>query len=153
MSDTIFIKYENGEMQINLEEFLCCSCNRSISKVRKLVKIINNSYTPEVIEDMKKFIEQRINTTDTIIETAREHCLVFDDEVKKYEKRLDSVVAHRANYKRNTDGWKYYNKQVKEVRENLRTAKVNMRAAKSQFNDTVRMKNFFIKLLSGVLVN
>lgn len=140
-------------MRINLEEFLCCSCNRSISKVRKLVKIINNSYTPEVIEDMKKFIEQRINTTDTIIETAREHCLVFDDEVKKYEKRLDSVVAHRANYKRNTDGWKYYNKQVKEVRENLRTAKVNMRAAKSQFNDTVRMKNFFIKLLSGVLVN
>ena len=42
------------------------------------------------------------------------------------------------------------NKQVKEVRENLRTAKVNMRAAKSQFNDTVRMKNFFIKLLSEV---
>lgn len=150
MSDTIFIKYENGEMRINLEEFLCCSCNRSISKVRKLVKIINNSYTPEVIEDMKKFIEQRMNTTDTIIETAREHCLVFNDEVKKYEKRLDSVVAHRANYKRNTDGWKYYNKQVKEVRENLRTAKVNMRAAKSQFNDTVRMKNFFIKLLSEV---
>lgn len=143
MSDTIFIKYENGEMQINLEEFLCCSCNRSISKVRKLVKIINNSYTPEVIEDMKKFIEQRMNTTDTIIETAREHCLVFNDEVKKYEKRLDSVVAHRANYKRNTDGWKYYNKQVKEVRE-------NMRAAKGQFNDTVRMKNFFIKLLSEV---
>lgn len=150
MSDTIFIKYENGEMQINLEEFLCYSCNRSISKVRKLVKIINNSYTPEVIEDMKKFIEQRMNTTDTIIETAREHCLVFNDEVKKYEKRLDSVVAHRANYKRNTDGWKYYNKQVKEVRENLRTAKVNMRAAKGQFNDTVRMKNFFIKLLSEV---
>lgn len=137
-------------MRINLEEFLCYSCNRSISKVRKLVKIINNSYTPEVIEDMKKFIEQRMNTTDTIIETAREHCLVFNDEVKKYEKRLDSVVAHRANYKRNTDGWKYYNKQVKEVRENLRTAKVNMRAAKSQFNDTVRMKNFFIKLLSEV---
>lgn len=150
MSDTIFIKYENGEMRINLEEFLCCSCNRSISKVRKLVKIINNSYTSEVIEDMKKFIEQRMNTTDTIIETAREHCLVFNDEVKKYEKRLDSVVAHRANYKRNTDDWKYYNKQVKEVRENLRTAKVNMRAAKSQFNDTVRMKNFFIKLLSEV---
>ena len=99
MSDTIFIKYENGEMQINLEEFLCYSCNRSISKVRKLVKIINNSYTPEVIEDMKKFIEQRINTTDTIIETARERYWVFNDEVKKYEKRLDSVVAHRANYK------------------------------------------------------
>lgn len=140
-------------MRINLEEFLCYSCNRSISKVRKLVKIINNSHTPEVIEDMKKFIEQRMNTTDTIIETAREHYWVFNDEVKKYEKRLDSVVAHRANYKRNTDGWKYYNKQVKEVRENLRTAKVNMRAAKSQFDDTVRMKNFFIKLLSGVLVN
>ena len=142
MSDTIFIKYENGEMQINLEEFLCYSCNRSISKVRKLVKIINNSHTPEVIEDMKKFIEQRMNTTDTIIETAREHYWVFN-----------SVVAHRANYKRNTDGWKYYNKQVKEVRENLRTAKVNMRAAKGQFNDTVRVKNFFIKLLSEVLVN
>lgn len=137
-------------MRINLEEFLCYSCNRSISKVRKLVKIINNSYTPEVIEDMKKFIEQRMNTTDTIIETAREHYWVFNDEVKKYEKRLDSVVTHRGIYKRNTEGWKYYNKQVKEVRENLRTAKVNMRVAKGQFNDTVRMKNFFIKLLSEV---
>ena len=137
-------------MRINLEEFLCYSCNRSISKVRKLVKIINNSYTPEVIEDMKKFIEQRMNTTDTIIETAREHYWVFNDEVKKYEKRLDSVVTHRGIYKRNTEGWKYYNEQVKEVRENLRTAKVNMRAAKHQFDDTVRVKNFFIKLLSDV---
>lgn len=93
MSDTIFIKYENGEMQINLEEFLCYSCNRSISKVRKLVKIINNSYTPEVIEDMKKFIEQRMNTTATIIETAREHYWVFNDEVKKYEKLLHKIIV------------------------------------------------------------
>lgn len=147
MSDTIFIKYENGEMRINLEEFLCYSCNRSISKVRKLVKIINNSYTPEVIDDMKKFIEQRMNTTDTIIETAREHYWVFNDEVKKYEKRLDSVVTHRGIYKRNTEGWKYYNKQVKEIRENLRTAKVNMRAAKGQFNDTVRMKKLLHKII------
>lgn len=153
MSDTIFIKYENGEMQINLEEFLCYSCNRSISKVRKLVKIINNSYTPEVIEDMKKFIEQRMNTTDTIIETEREHYRLLNDEVKKYEKHLDSAVACRGIYKRNTDGWKYYNEQVKEARENLRTAKVKMRAVKYRFNDTVRVKNFFIKLLSEVLVN
>ena len=88
MSDTIFIKYENGEMRINLEEFLCYSCNRSISKVRKLVKIINNSYTPEVIDDMKKFIEQRMNTTDTIIETAREHAS------RSLRERLDAALIY-----------------------------------------------------------
>ena len=40
----ITIKYDHGQMLIHLEEFLLC---RSISKVRKLIKLINRSDNPE----------------------------------------------------------------------------------------------------------
>ena len=49
------IKYEHGSMTIHLEEFLNC---RSISKVRKLVKIIRSSYTPECEQQIKEFLQE-----------------------------------------------------------------------------------------------
>ena len=38
------IRYENGSMTVHLEEFLNI---RSIAKVRKLLKLIRSSFTPE----------------------------------------------------------------------------------------------------------
>ena len=49
------IKYEHGSMTIHLEEFLNC---RSISKVRKLVKIIRSSHTPECEQQIKEFLQE-----------------------------------------------------------------------------------------------
>ena len=46
----ITIKYDHGQMLIHLEEFLSC---RSISKVRKLIKLINRSDNPDIVNQIK----------------------------------------------------------------------------------------------------
>lgn len=49
----ITIKYDHGQMLIHLEEFLSC---RSISKVRKLIKLINRSDNPDIVNQIKDHI-------------------------------------------------------------------------------------------------
>lgn len=46
------IRYENGSMTVHLEEFLS---ERRIAKVRKLLKVIRSSFTPECEQQMKEF--------------------------------------------------------------------------------------------------
>ncbi len=57
------IKYEHGSMVIHLEKFLDC---RSISKVKKLVKIIRNSFTPECEDKIREYVEQEIEQFEPI---------------------------------------------------------------------------------------
>ena len=49
------IKYDNGSMTVHLEEFLGC---RKITKFRKLVKLIRQSYTPDELNKILNHIEQ-----------------------------------------------------------------------------------------------
>ena len=48
------IRFENGSMVIHLKEFLDA---RNITNVRKLLKIIRRSYTPECEQQIREFIE------------------------------------------------------------------------------------------------
>ena len=60
MTDLI-IKYDHGQMLIHLEEFLSC---RKIAKVRKLLKLIERSETPELTEQIQSHIEQKLKGLD-----------------------------------------------------------------------------------------
>lgn len=51
------IRYENGSMTVHLEEFLNI---RSITKVRKLLKLIRSSFTPECEQQIKEFVQDWI---------------------------------------------------------------------------------------------
>ena len=51
------IRYENGSMTVHLEEFLNI---RSIAKVRKLLKLIRSSFTPECEQQIKEFVQDWI---------------------------------------------------------------------------------------------
>lgn len=59
----ITIKYDHGQMLIHLEEFLSC---RSISKVRKLIKLINRSDNPDIVNQIKDHIQYRMEGLDNI---------------------------------------------------------------------------------------
>ena len=50
----ITIKYDHGQMLIHLEEFLSC---RNISKVRKLIKLINQSDDPDIVNQIKDHVQ------------------------------------------------------------------------------------------------
>ena len=50
----ITIKYDHGQMLIHLDNFLS---DGKIAKVRKLLKLIRQSYTPECEEQIKEYLQ------------------------------------------------------------------------------------------------
>lgn len=141
------IRYDNGEMIIHLEEFLAY---RSISKMRKLLKIIDRSNTPEVTEQIQSHIEHRIKELDDIGKISANQYVRFVETVKQNEQEVNRWVQLRSKYKKSSGGYKHYNENVKESRERLREVKASMRNSKKEFDDTIRDKKFFEKLLSEV---
>lgn len=141
------IRYDNGQMIIHLEEFLAC---RNISKVRKLLKIIARSDTPEMTEQIQSHIEHRIKGLDDVGKISANQHVKFVETVKQVEQEVDRLVQLRSRYKKKSDGWTHYNDRVKESRERLREVKTSMRNSKKEFDDTIRDKKFFEKLLSEV---
>ena len=141
------IRYGNGQMIIHLEEFLAC---RNISKVRKLLKIIARSDTPEMTEQIQSHIEHRIKGLDDVGKISANQYVRYKEEVKQVEQEVDRLVQLRSRYKKKSDGWAHYNDRVKESRERLREVKASMRNSKKEFDDTMRDRAFFEKLLSEV---
>ena len=76
------IRYDNGQMIIHLEEFLAC---RNISKVRKLLKIIARSDTPEMTEQIQSHIEHRIKGLDDVGKISANQYVKFVETVKQVE--------------------------------------------------------------------
>lgn len=77
------IKYYNGSMIIHLGAFLDC---RSIRKVKKLVKQIIQSNTPDALEDLKEFIKQGIEQ--------------FEPQMKQIKSDFDTCVKNKAFYEK-----------------------------------------------------
>lgn len=57
----ITIKYDHGQMLIHLDNFLS---DRKISEIRKLIKLIRQSYTPECEEQIKEYITNMMKYPD-----------------------------------------------------------------------------------------
>ncbi len=141
------IRYDNGIMCVHLEEFLSC---RSVSKVRKILKMIDQSYTPEAAEQIQKHIEYRMKGLDEIAKISANQYVRFGEIVKRTEQEVNTWVHWRSQYKKSSKGYEHYNDNVKESREKLRLAKADMRRSKKEFDDAVKDKIFFEKLLSEV---
>ena len=146
MTDLI-IKYDHGQMLIHLEEFLSC---RKIAKVRKLLKLIERSETPELTEQIQKHIEQKLKGLDDIAKTWATIHVRCKEVVKQTEHELSRWVQLRSGYKKNSDGYKHYHENVKNSRKELKKVKEKMRNSKKEFDDTMRDRIFFEKLLSEV---
>ncbi len=146
MTDLI-IKYDHGQMLIHLEEFLSC---RKIAKVRKLLKLIERSETPELTEQIQSHIERKLIGIDCIAKTLATIHVRCKEEVKQIEYELNGWVQLRSGYKKNSDGYKHYHENIKNSRKELKKAKERMRNSKKEFDDTMRDRTFFEKLLSEV---
>lgn len=93
------IKYEHGSMVIHLEKFLDC---RSISKVKKLVKIIRNSFTPECEDKIREYVEQEIEQFEPKQQENQRYIIGYTEKVKFCQKQLDNALHNRNQYKKST---------------------------------------------------
>ena len=75
----ITIKYDHGQMLIHLEEFLSC---RSISKVRKLIKLINRSDNPDIVNQIKDHVQYRMKEKKADLRSAEKE---YKDSIRDKE--------------------------------------------------------------------
>ena len=137
---TLEIKYENGSMTVHLEQFLGC---RSISKVRKLVKIIQRSYTPDEINKILNYIEQFKETYEIDLKTSESKIIGYESKVKIAKSYLDKSIMYRGKCTRNSSPWKYHNNYVKQYREELKKLQQLLREENKILNNLKRNKKFY----------
>lgn len=141
------IENDRGKMIIHLEEFLSC---RSISKVKKLLKIIQRSYTPEVADQMRWHIENRVNGLDALMKVSANQCVRLKEEVSNIQNDVNVWKSQRDRNTKNSSPYKYYNDKLKVSREKLRDAKKSLNTVKCEFDNHAKDKVFFEKLLSEI---
>ena len=132
------IRYENGSMTVHLEEFLNI---RSIAKVRKLLKLIRSSFTPECEQQIKEFVQDWIEQ--------------FEQKVSYCQKQLRDALYTRDSYKKSTplhksEGWDRWNEEVKGCRKELAEVKTLLRSYQSRYNSNIRNKDFYKKVLENI---
>lgn len=169
------IRYENGSMTVHLEEFLSC---RSITKVRKLLKVIRSSFTPECEQRMKDFIQEQ---TEQFEQVQKEHSIYIEGYTQKvrYAEQQIRQTKHcisqiqtgvknsqfaRDSHRKNTKAWKNCNADVKKYRERLKepkeTLKVQndelkelkalLRSRQQSFDRNIRNKEFYKKVMQEI---
>ena len=128
-----------GHMKVDADAFLAM---HNVAKVRKLLKLIRGSSTPEQETVFKNHIEQYLSTLvgmkKAYTNKAVEWGTRAEEEQPKLEKvqsELESVIAYRDGYKRSSPPWEHWNEQVKEVKDRVKQQKEKVRFAKEQKRD------------------
>lgn len=143
------IRCENGSMTVHLEEFLnICS----ITKVRKLLKLIRSSFTPECEQQIKKFVQDWIEQKQ--LENER-YITGYEQKVSYCQKQLRGALYTRDGYKKSTplhksEWWDRWNEEVNRCREKLAEVKTLLRFYRSQYNSNVRNKDFYKKVMQEI---
>lgn len=109
----ITIKYDHGQMLIHLDNFLS---DGKIAKVRKLLKLIRQSYTPECEEQIKEYLQCVIDKDKFHNNQMALAGKITNIESNIYilEKRLKAATLNRNAFKKSTpihknEDWEKWN--------------------------------------------
>lgn len=169
------IRYENGSMTVHLEEFLNI---RSIAKVRKLLKLIRSSFTPECEQQIKEFVQEQAEQFEQV---QKEHSIYIEGYTQKIRyaeqqiRQTQHIISQiqtgvknsqllRDSHRKNTKVWKNRNADVKKYRERLKEPrntlkgqkeelkelKTLLRSYQSRYNSNIRNKDFYKKVLENI---
>ena len=162
-------------MTVHLEEFLNI---RSITKVRKLLKLIRSSFTPECEQQMKEFIQEQAEQFEWVqkehsiyIEGYTQKVKYVEQQIRQTKHRISQIQRGvknaqllRDSLRKNTKVWKNRNADVKKYREYLREPrntlkeqkkelkelKFLLRSRQQSFDRNIRNKDFYKKVLENI---
>lgn len=131
--------YGRGNMQIDIDVFLS---SRNTAKVRKLLKIIRESDTPEQEEIFKSRIEELLSG---MVDAKKAYANKAVDwgtksaegkqELEKIQSELERVTAYRNTYKKNSLPWKHWNESVNNVKSLMKAQKEKVKFAEGWKRD------------------
>ncbi len=146
------IKFENGSMVVHLEEFLDA---RNITNVRKLLKIIRRSYTPECEQQIREFIENGFEELDEKQAEIRRYVIGYEQKIRYCQGQLEYVLHVRDSYKKSTplyrsEEWGKWNEKVKVAKGELAELKKSLRSYESGYNRNIKNRGFYKKVLENI---
>lgn len=151
----IEIKYEHGSMVVHLENFLS---DGKITKVRKLLKVIRQSYTPECEDQIKEFVMQRVKNkeqfhSDQVALAGK--ITNIESNIDQLERRLKGATISRNAFKKSTQihknkDWEMWNEQIISIRESLRESKNFLAAVNREYKQNVKDRAFYKKVIEEI---
>lgn len=138
-STELNISWNNGKgkMIIRLEYFLR---EQSLSKIRKLIRIIKESDTPEELEKFYEVLKNdAISDKDFAnnIVSSREKIKDYENSIIVEQRCMDLFKTERDKYKRKSDSYEYFANLYKGSKERL-----------SQFKRSKKDREQFIKMIT-----
>lgn len=133
------IKYNNGTMTVHLEEFLKC---RKINKFKKLVRLIQQSYTPDELNKILNHIEQFNDTYEFDQNVTKQKIAGYSGKVKFCEMQIARCTSARNSYRKQSENWVTFNDNLKEHQKELKEMKSFLRKAQKEYTDRQKDKVF-----------
>lgn len=143
----IQIKYDNGSIVIHLENFMQC---QSIAKLKKLLKLIRNSSTPECEVAIWKYIKQEMEEFEVKQAENKRYIVGYSEKITFCQKHLDKNIAIGGRFKKSDKAWDYWNQCVKEARQELKDMKALMRSRELDHDRNIRMQEFYKRALENI---
>ena len=138
------IEYENGKMCVNIENFLDM---HSIGKFKKLLKVIDTSYTPEAHDVLKAYIMDYLGTVDDRLRSHANKAVDARTHYKEQLPELERLIYKRGTYRRNTPQYKECTKKIKDKRAYLKNLKTVWKSQERYFDEALKNKAFYEKCL------
>lgn len=146
----LHISYNNGRghMTVNTLAFLS---EQGIRNIRKLIKLIESSDTPDELEKLHSILREEISTFDLRLKELANRRANARTRYKELEPELERLVYQRERYKKSDQRYKDLMLRVKAVRENIRHEKAVYHSAVSDFKRLSRNKEKFNKIAKEIL--
>ncbi len=147
---TLHISYNNGRghMTVNTLAFLS---EQGIRNIRKLIKLIESSDTPDELEKLHSILREEISTFDLRLKELANRGVNARTRYKELEPELERLVYQRERYKKSDQRYKDLMLRVKAMREDIRHEKAVYHSAVSDFKRFSRNKEKFNKLAKEIL--
>ena len=151
----IEIKYEQGSMVVHLDNFLS---DGKIAKVRKLLKLIRQSYTPECEDQIKEYLMQHLTSEEQFYSDQKAlatKIINIENNIYNLERQLKAAMISRNALKKSTPihknkDWEMWNEQVNGYRESLRESKKILAAVNRQYKQNVKDRAFYKKVMEEI---
>ncbi len=118
-----------------------------IAKIKKMLNLIRFSQEPEQVEHFEHFCKCFLDGYELTVKSINHEISAASDKVTLKERYVKECTIVRNRYKKGSDGYKHHMENLKKYREELQTAKCDLRYYQTKLNQTERAKEKLGKVL------
>jgi len=133
-----------GTMHIFLDRWMEM---RSITKFKKLVKIINKSDQPEILDVISEWCSDFIEQSEPQMKTLANMLVGYKDKIPYATQKYEKAIAERNHYRRGTKPYKAMTQYVKNTKSDLQELKNALCQTNQKFTKMQKMKDYCTKCL------